>query len=704
MFQKTSTNQRLRKVWAVLLTLAMIVSTFTTFAVNVAASTQAGFSSTYFKTNPNGYGANSSITIDGSFNDWNSSMLIAQGVANDDARAFRGTHEGPVYDTYALYSAWDDKNLYFMWEFTNVTDVVDPAQGYPISDNGKPSNGDIPQILALDIDPSRSGDGTIGTSGIWGMNVNYQNGVDTVLCFSSKPGVGTPAIFTLDDSNSFSYETEYCTGFKTAGVTYAYGDGHISDKIMGIKMNGYEGYTPRDLASDSSNWVDMMEYGHDKKQDTMYEMAIPLSALGIDKAYLETYGIGAMHISTFGQSGITSIPADASMVDNAAEPYSCDESTSAEKEDTDVITCDLARVGRALNPTVVPTVSASVEPSIAPTVSASVEPSVSASVEPSPSIEPSVSPSVEPSILPTITPSILPTVTPSIEPENTVTIYYKSSNTTYMHYRIGSNAWTTAPGVLMNDSNYNGYKTLTINLGSETTLSACFNDGNGNWDNNNKQDYHFTTGTYQIKNGTVIEGAPVESHNTITLYYKTDWTTAYVHYKAGDGSWTTAPGVKMSDSNYSGYKVIILDIEDATTLTCCFNNGSGNWDSNGSKNYYINTLGSFIIQDGTVTAGIPEIPPVIKNTITIYYQTDWTTPYCHYQIGSGAWTAVPGVQMTCKTSNEYAITIDLGQETTLNACFNNGYGSWDNHGGQNYHFDHAGTYMIRNGVITELGN
>ena len=44
----------------------------------------------------------------------------------------------PVYDTYALYSAWDNDNLYLMWEFTNVTDVVDPAQGYPISDNGKP--------------------------------------------------------------------------------------------------------------------------------------------------------------------------------------------------------------------------------------------------------------------------------------------------------------------------------------------------------------------------------------------------------------------------------------------------------------------------------------------------------------------------------------------------------------------------------------
>lgn len=692
MFQKTNTNQSLRKFWALLLTLAMIVCTFTTFSVDAAASTQAEFSSTYFKTNPNGYGVNSRITIDGNFNDWNSSMLIAQGVANDDARAFRGTHEGPVYDTYALYSAWDDENLYFMWEFTNVTDVVDPAQGYPISDNGKPSNGDIPQVLALDINPSRSGDGTIGTKGIWGMGIQYQNGVDTVLCFSSKPGVGTPAIFTLDDTDSFSYEKEYCTTFQTAGITYAYGDGHISDKIMGVKMNGYEGYTPSCLASDNSNWVDMMKYGHDAKQDTMYEMAIPLSSLGIDKSYIETYGIGVMHISTFGQSGITSIPADASMIDHASDPYSCDESTSAEKEDTDVITCDLARVGSSLSPTIIPTASASVEPSIVPSVSPSIEPT----------IEPSIEPSVSPSIVPSIEPSIVPSITPSIVPENTVTIYYKSNNTTYMHYRIGSGTWTNAPGVLMNDSNlYSGYKTLTVDLGSETALSACFNDGNGNWDNNNKQDYHFTPGSYQIKNGTVTEGVPAESHNTITLYYKTNWTNTYIHYKAGNGSWTNAPGVKMSDSEYSGYKKIILNIEDATTLTCCFNDGSGNWDSNGSKNYYLDSINSFTIENGTITEGTPELPPAGENTITIYYHTDWSTPYCHYQIGSGAWTAVPGIQMSNLYSNVYYVVIDLGTESTLNACFNNGSSSWDNNGNRNYHFSHAGTYEISNGTITD---
>ena len=305
-----------------------------------------------YATNPNGFGQYKTIN---DFSDWSEDMIIAQGVANDDARIFRGSHEGPVYDTYALYGAWDDDNLYLMWQFVNITDVVDPAQGYPISDNGKPWNGDIPQILAFSIDPNKSGDGTIKSTdpktgtvnyddNVWGIRVNYETPVDTLMYFSSKPGVGQPAIFKVDDDSCFSYDT--AVGFKDAGVSFKYKDGFLGDSIMGINSNGWAGYTPEDLFSNSSNWVDMLEKGHDTKQDTMYSMTIPLESLGINREYIENNGIGVMHISTFGQSGTTSIPYDPSMLDVATEAYGPDESTSAEKEDYDVITTSLARIGK----------------------------------------------------------------------------------------------------------------------------------------------------------------------------------------------------------------------------------------------------------------------------------------------------------------------------------------------------------------------
>ena len=52
-------------------------------------------------------------------------------------------------------------------------------------------------------------------------------------------------------------------------------------------------------------------------------MTIPMSALNLTKAKLEKNGIGVMHISTFGESGIASTPMDMSMVDNATEGIQC---------------------------------------------------------------------------------------------------------------------------------------------------------------------------------------------------------------------------------------------------------------------------------------------------------------------------------------------------------------------------------------------
>lgn len=313
----------------------------------------------HYGTNPNnGIGKNTTITIDGSFNDWSEDMMIAKGVANDDPRIFRGSHEGPVYDTYALYSAWDDENLYFMWQYTNVTDVVDPAQQYPISDNGKPYNGDIPIMLALNTGSGNTTDGTASDGKpVWGLDVKFTTDVDTVLCFSTKPGVGQPAIFKAVNGK-LDYDS--CVGFKKAGVEYKYGDGFLGSTMDGIKGNGYSGYTPADLLSSSSNWVNFLNEGHNTSQDTMYEMKIPLSALGITRDYLENNGIGAMLISTFGASGIGSLPMDMAFLDNATQPYSFDESTSAEKEDSDNVTVPLAKIGamnQVINPIKSPVIS-----------------------------------------------------------------------------------------------------------------------------------------------------------------------------------------------------------------------------------------------------------------------------------------------------------------------------------------------------------
>ena len=70
-----------------------------------------------------------------------------------------------------------------------------------------------------------------------------------------------------------------------------------------------------------------------------------VDALGIDKNYLETTGIGIRQLTTNGGSLMDCIPWDPCMVDIAAEKCSDDKSTSAEKRDVDEIKTPQARIG-----------------------------------------------------------------------------------------------------------------------------------------------------------------------------------------------------------------------------------------------------------------------------------------------------------------------------------------------------------------------
>lgn len=187
-----------------------------------------------------------------------------------------------------------------------------------------------------------------------------------------------------------------------------------------------------------------------------------------------------------------------------------------------------------------------------------------------------------------------------------ITIFYKTSwSTANIHYKIGSGSWTTAPGVAMSDSKVSGYKTITIDLVTSTSLTACFNNGSGTWDNNSKANYTFSSpGTYTVSDSRITSGEPGNT-NSITVYYYTSWSSPNIHYQIGSGSWTSAPGVPMSSSSVSGYKVITIDLGTGSTLKCCFNDGNNNWDNNSGKDYYLSSAGTYTIKNSTITNGKP---------------------------------------------------------------------------------------------------
>ena len=90
---------------------------------------------------------------------------------------------------------------------------------------------------------------------------------------------------------------------------------------------------------------------------------------------------------------------------------------------------------------------------------------------------------------------------------NQTTIYYKGYDNAYIHYKIGNGSWTNAPGVKMESTSEKpGYSyKVTIDLGDADKLTACFNNGSSQWDNNGGKDYTFGVGTYTMSNGVITK-------------------------------------------------------------------------------------------------------------------------------------------------------------------------------------------------------
>lgn len=408
-------------------------------------------------------------SIDGDKSDWDSSMLIAQGTANDDPRVYRpGSMYEIAMDDYALYAAWDNDSLYLMWEMANVQDIVAPNDDFPLS-QGNLWIYNMPIFIAINTGLGNVSDGTTANGGtLWDSGITYTTDFDTIITCSTNNSNG-PFIYPADDNGKVGVEKYFGTN---TGINMKWGNGKtLSGKLIGIN-GGYGMYhdrAPGDTLLDSSDWVDFYELGHDSKLDMFYEMSIPLEKLGISVSDIETNGIGIMKISTFGTSGMDSLPYDPSMSDNAVKPYSGQEPNSQEKEDEDNITVPLARIGKALSggnvdpttPTTAPVPTT--EPTTAPT------PTTEPTTAPVPTTEPTTAP------VPTTEPTTAPITTePTTVPP--VSVILGDSN--------GDNLVTVADATLIQKVAA-GFETLT-----DKYVKAADVDSNG---------------TINIKDATLIQ-------------------------------------------------------------------------------------------------------------------------------------------------------------------------------------------------------
>lgn len=93
----------------------------------------------------------------------------------------------------------------------------------------------------------------------------------------------------------------------------------------------------------------------------------------------------------------------------------------------------------------------------------------------------------------------------------------------------------------------------------------------------------------------------INKNNITTIYYK-GYSNPYIHYKVGDGSWTTVPGVSMistNDIDMYEYKATI-DLDESKILTACFNDGKGCWDNNNNNKNYTFESGIFGVYNNII--------------------------------------------------------------------------------------------------------
>lgn len=322
-------------------------------AVNGQLNTQ------YYRVNPDGKnGTNRTVnvkftkhpntnyqcTADNALSNWADDDLICQGVARDIASAFRGKHEYPVIDSYAVYAAYDTDNLYLGVQY--VYAVWDAGgDGKSDNDRHRPWMMDGRIMLAFDLDPNKEFEGLLANGNtVWDADGKYnvmRNGTDCIWLGNTKPTVGVPGLFFPDANGTTSYDAPYCVTFGSEPF-YGVANGLLPciEHIWGQSDFGYD---PEELRT-NEGFVDLIgEVNRDKH--TFYEWKFPLSKLGITEQYIKDKGIGVMVIDTYGQGATGSTPYDPTVFDNAAVSYSKDPSTSKEKEDMDVFTYRHARIG-----------------------------------------------------------------------------------------------------------------------------------------------------------------------------------------------------------------------------------------------------------------------------------------------------------------------------------------------------------------------
>jgi glycosidase len=269
------------------------------------------------------------ITIDGANTggEWTTNMLIALDVANDDPRTLGDnwtTHEAPL-DLTHLWACWDDSNLYIAWQFVDVTDVIDPVN----AGSGDAISGNDGILIWMVLDTESGG----ATDDMWEKD-NTWSGSDTPDHMIYMAGSLWQSYISHESGGVFPVDAPGYTNCSAAGIDIDVGATLVPSTVWGP----YD----CDNRNTQAQHGDFVAQGHSAThRDSFYEMSIPLSELGLNRAQLESGGIG-VQIGAGSTSSMDCIPNDPATTDTpGVEVYN----SSFEWGDSDIFTVDFARIG-----------------------------------------------------------------------------------------------------------------------------------------------------------------------------------------------------------------------------------------------------------------------------------------------------------------------------------------------------------------------
>jgi chitodextrinase len=160
-------------------------------------------------------------------------------------------------------------------------------------------------------------------------------------------------------------------------------------------------------------------------------------------------------------------------------------------------------------------------------------------------------------------------------------------------------------------------------------------------------------------------------------------------------SWTAA----TDNVGVSGYLVLRNGVQVGTTAATSYSD-SGLTPST-TYSYAVKAQDAVGNTSAASTALPVTTTPAGGNTATVYYRNtaNWATVNIHYAPNGDVWTTVPGIAMDAACTGWKSKVVQLGSANGLQAVFNNGAGTWDNHGGANYALG-TGISAVNAGAVT----